>query len=91
MVTKQQIADVVARENQLAPTDKFGQRIPQSQIEEAVASELEGGLQLHVSGQNVWVSTPDKLMHYDWDTGKGLQEISLANRAGNSSPGTMNF
>ena len=58
LVSKQQIADAVSRVNQTAPTDKFGQRIPQSQIEESVASGLEGELQLHVSGQNVWVSTP---------------------------------
>ena len=82
LVSKQQIADAVSRVNQTAPTDKFGQRIPQSQIEESVASGLEGELQLHVSGQNVWVSTRDKLTHYDWDTGKVLQEIPLANRAG---------
>ncbi len=82
VVTKQQIADVVARVNQSQPADNFGQRIPQSKIEEAAASRMEGELQLHVSGQNVWVSTPDKLTHYDWDTGKVLQEISLANRAG---------
>jgi hypothetical protein len=82
LVTKQQIADAVARVNQSQPADKFGQRIPQSQIEESVARELEGELQLHVSGQNIWVSTPDRLTHYDWDAGKVLQEISLANRAG---------
>ena len=39
-------------------------------------------MQLHVSGQNVWVSTPGRLTHYDWDTGKVLQEIPLAARAG---------
>jgi PQQ-like domain/B-box zinc finger len=80
LVTKQQIADAVARENALAPTDQFGNRIPQSRIEEAVSRELEGQLLLHVLGQNVWVSKSDKLTHYDWDTGKVLQEIPLAGR-----------
>jgi outer membrane protein assembly factor BamB len=80
LVTKQQIADVVARENESRPTDNFGQRIPQSQIEEAATRSLQGELQLHVSGQNIWVSKPDKLTHYDWDTGKVLQEIPLAGR-----------
>ncbi len=82
LLTKQQIADLVAREYQSRPEDKFGQRIPQSQIEESVTRSLEGELRLHVSGQNVWVSTPDSLAHYDWDTGKVLQEIPLASRAG---------
>jgi len=82
LVTKQQIADVVARENQSQPNDRFEQRIPQSKLEEMTARDLEGELQLHVSGQNVWVGTSGKLTHYDWDTGKVLQEIPLANRAG---------
>ena len=82
LITKQQVADLVAREYESRPEDKFGQRIPQSKIEESVTRSLEGGLQLHVSGQDVWVSTPDSLTHYDWDTGKVLQEIPLASRAG---------
>jgi hypothetical protein len=80
LVTKQQIADVVGRVMQTQPTDQFEQRIPQSKIEAAAASRMEGELQLHVSGRNIWVSTPDKLAHYDWDTGKVLQEIPLAGR-----------
>ena len=47
LVTKQQIADLVAREYQSRPEDKFGQRIPQSRIEEAMTRNLEGELQLH--------------------------------------------
>ena len=82
LVTKQQIADLVAREYESRPEDKFGQRIPQSQIEEAMTRNLEGELQLHAADQNVWVSTPDSLTHYDWDTGRVLQEIPLASRAG---------
>jgi outer membrane protein assembly factor BamB len=80
VVTKQQIADVVARENQLQPTDRFEQRIPQSKLEESATRAMEGELQMHVSGQNIWVSTPGRLTHYDWDTGKVLQEIPLAGR-----------
>jgi hypothetical protein len=80
LVTKQQIADAVARENESRPTDRFGQRIPQSQIEVAVTRSLQGELQLHVSGQSIWVTTPDKLARYDWDTGKVLQEIPMTVR-----------
>jgi len=82
LVTKQQIAGVVAREYESRPGDRYGQRIPQDQLEAMVAGELEGELQLRVSGQNVWVGAPDSLTHYDWDTGKVLQEIPLADRPG---------
>jgi outer membrane protein assembly factor BamB len=77
LVTKQQVADLVARENQMQPTGVDARRIPQSQLEEWAATDLEGVLHLHISGGNIWVSTPDKLTHYDWDTGNVLQEIPL--------------
>ena len=82
LVTKQQIADAVARENQMQPTGGSEPRIPQSQLEEMAVRDLEGSLQLHVSGENVWVAAPEKLTHYDWNTGKVLQEIPLAAGAG---------
>jgi len=81
LVTKQQLADLVAREMQSQPADQFDQRIPQSKIEEMAARSLEGELQLHVSGRNIWVSGRSWLKHCDWDTGKVLQEIPLADRA----------
>jgi PQQ-like domain len=77
LVTPQQIVDLVARENQLQPRDRDKPMIPQSELEEIAARELEGPLQLHVSGENVWVASPDKLTHYDWNTGEVLQEILL--------------
>ena len=80
IVTKQQIAETVAREMQSQPRDQFEQRIPQSKIEEAVVQSMEGSLQLRVTGQNIWVSGRSWLKHYDWDTGKPLQEIPLASR-----------
>jgi PQQ-like domain len=78
LVTPQQITDAVARENQSQPADRDQPRIPQSQLEEWAARDLEGSLELHVSGENVWVTAPGKLTHYDWDTGKVLQQIPLA-------------
>jgi outer membrane protein assembly factor BamB len=80
LVSKQQIADLAAREYQSQPNNRDEPKIPQSKIEEMVAQSLESELQLRVSGQNVWVRTPGKLTHYDWDTGKVLQEIPLAGR-----------
>src|SRR5208282_2673546 len=82
LVSKQQIADLAARQYQSQPNDRYEQKIPQSKLEEMVAQRLESELKLNVSGQNVWVRTPGKLTRYDWDTGKVLQEIPLANRAG---------
>jgi hypothetical protein len=82
LVSKQQIAELAAREYQSQPNDRYIAKIPQSKIEESVARGLEGQLQLRVFGQNVWVSTQGKLTHYDWDTGKVLQEIPLTDRAG---------
>lgn len=82
LVTKHQIAELAAREYQSQPNDRYQQKIPQSKIEEMVARSLEGELQLRVSDQNVWVGSPGKLTHYDWDTGKVLQEIPLADRTG---------
>ena len=34
-------------------------------------------LQLRVYGQNVWVSSPGKLVRFDWDTGQPVKEIPL--------------
>jgi outer membrane protein assembly factor BamB len=78
LVSKQQIADLAARQYQSQPNNRDEPKIPQSKIEEMVAQSLESELQLCVSGQNVWVRTPGRLTHYDWDTGKVLQEIPFA-------------
>ncbi len=34
-------------------------------------------LELYARGQNVWVSSFEKVVRYDWDTGKPVQEIPL--------------
>ena len=51
-----------------------------------VEQEMEDGFQLQVAGSNVWVSTPGKLTHYDWDTGKALQEIPVTAGMGEMIP-----
>ncbi len=58
----------------------MNQKFPKAKSRRRCAQSLESELQLRVSGQNVWVGTPGKLTHYDWDTGKVLQEIPLAGR-----------
>lgn len=39
-------------------------------------------LSLRAAGSNVWVSSPEKLVLYDWATGKPAKEISLRDQAG---------
>lgn len=46
-------------------------------IEDATRA-AEAALDLRVSGQNVWVMSPEKLAHFDWDSGKTLQEVPRA-------------
>ena len=82
LISKEQLDDAVSRENESQPRDRFEQRIPQSLIEAAVARGLEESLQLHVLGRNIWVDSPGKLTHYDWDTGKVSQEIPIAEWGG---------
>ena len=86
LITKDQIADIVKWEEDLrARANQSGEGIPSppagSQEREAkIALQLE--LSLHVSGQNVWVAGLDKLTHYDWASGRVLQEIPLPQRGG---------
>ena len=81
LITKAQIAEVVkweddlrARENQ---SGEYGRTPAPGAQEREAKIALQRELSLHVSGQNIWVVRPDKLTHYDWDTGKVLQEIPL--------------
>jgi hypothetical protein len=81
LVTKEQIAGIVKAENdQRARDNQAGEydRVPPPGSQEREAKiMLQGALSLHISGRNIWVASPDKLTHYDWDSGKVLQEIPL--------------
>lgn len=46
--------------------------------EKAAARDLD----LRVVGQNIWVASSEKLVRYDWETGKPAQEIALTNHFG---------
>ncbi|PWU20213.1 MAG: hypothetical protein C5B50_04505 [Verrucomicrobia bacterium] len=46
--------------------------------EKAVTSQLE----LRVRGQNIWVSYPDRLVRFDWQTGNPAQEIPINQKYG---------
>jgi endogenous inhibitor of DNA gyrase (YacG/DUF329 family) len=81
LITKDQIADIVKWEEDLrARANQSGEGIPASppgSQEREAKIALQRELSLQVSGQNIWVVGPDKLTHYDWDTGRVLQEIPL--------------
>jgi hypothetical protein len=82
LVTKDQITAIVKAENdQRARENQSGEfsRIPPPGSQEREAKiALQSALSLQVSGQKIWVIKPDKLTHYDWDSGKVLQEVPLA-------------
>lgn len=46
-------------------------------IEREVKIALQARLQLHVSGQNLWIAKGRRLTQYDWDTGKPGREVAL--------------
>lgn len=62
--------------------------VPKMPSREELIQRMEefaaANLQLHARGENVWVAEPDKLVRYDWDTGKPVQQIPIA--SGLSSP-----
>ncbi|MGA3265190.1 MAG: PQQ-binding-like beta-propeller repeat protein [Verrucomicrobiota bacterium] len=59
---------------------------PDDNITQLAMAGAEGELQLFAAASNVWVGTPDKLTHYDWDSGKVLQEIPLTGTYGEIIP-----
>ena len=72
-----ELADAVAKKR-----DVSGWPRPPPLAEYITEMEREAAapLQLHVQDENVWVSFRDKLVRYDWDTGKASKEIPLTAR-----------
>ena len=66
------IKDTIARQ----PTDA-GPRLSGEEMEKAVRNSLSQSLSLHVLDHNIWVASPGKLTHYDWDSGNVIKEIPL--------------
>jgi len=75
LIDPQLIKDAVAKEGGDAQVVAALGKMDMNQF---IKRGMEEELQLQVDGSNVWVGTPDKLTHYDWDAGKVLQEIPLA-------------
>lgn len=62
-------------------TSEAWDRIPKMPSAEEVAQKLERGaaaaLRLKVRGRNVWISSPEKLVRCDWETGKIINDIAV--------------
>jgi outer membrane protein assembly factor BamB len=86
LISPDQVAAIVKIEDNLRtrenPDGEFS-RIPPAGSEERKAKFLlQSALSLHVSGQNIWVGSADRLAHYDWGSGKVLQEFPLPEGGG---------
>jgi outer membrane protein assembly factor BamB len=81
LITKQQLADAVKAGNEADARANSGGGYTHRQSQETIEREAKIGLQrelqLRVSGQNIWVSQGDKLVQYNWDTGKMAHAITL--------------
>jgi hypothetical protein len=87
MIDPQLIKDAVAKANGNAEAvAALASTSGHMDMAQFVEQAMEEGFQLQVAGSNVWVSTPGKLTHYDWDTGKALQEIPLTAGLGEMIP-----
>ena len=87
MIDPQLIKDAIARAS--ADSDAVAALASLSghmNMAEVVEQEMESGFQLQVAGSNVWVSSPGKFTHFDWDTGKVLQEVPLTFGMGEMIP-----
>ena len=86
LVTKQQIDDLIKAQNeeQAKMNEGKGYQVHRSQddIERAAKQALQSQLALHVSGQDIWVGSENKLTHYNWDSGRVVREVTLPEDGG---------
>ena len=96
LIDKRKIADKAAVSHKLLVTahmeainhgaDSDGFRLPL--FEEVAKDMVEAAttaLHLHVAGNGIWVQSPEKLVRYDWETGKAGKEIALDEDSGELS------
>ena len=74
LYTRQQVAEATTR---MEKSGDFGRPVDPAEAKRMAETELGVAFQLQVSGSNVWVATSEKLTHYDWNTGRLLNEIPL--------------
>ena len=55
---------------------------PEDEVRREIKMGLEQDLMLRVSAHNIWVGNGDKLTHYDWETGKALNDTTLPELGG---------
>ena len=81
LISSEQIAAVVKAENDLRAREnqdnEYARVPPAGSLEREAKIALQRALSLQVSGRNIWVVQPDTLTHYDWDSGRVLQNIPL--------------
>ena len=92
VIDQQQIQRVVEQRIQATQTlinkanNEAWENVPKMPSREQLTKQMErdaaASLTLHVRGQSVWVASPGKLVHYDWETGKQNKELAVQDGAG---------
>jgi len=93
LIDKKAIADEATRqfEAQQAAREKYrlaGGNLtemsfsPREEFLESLERSATEVLHLYVRGESIWVSSPDKLTRYDWQTGKPGSEVALGEGLG---------
>jgi hypothetical protein len=81
LITQEQVDAMFKAENDQRAREnaavEFPRITPAGSQEREAKIALQGALALRVSGEDIWVASPGKLTHYDWESGKSLQETSL--------------
>lgn len=88
LLEKKKIADeaasihkgmVEARQKGIEAGVDYSDSLPTlSELIESMERDAAAAMHLHLRNEGVWVSFPDKLVQFDWQTGKSAQEIPLA-------------
>jgi hypothetical protein len=65
------------RKNRTGLETSAPERYTKEQFERQLLSSAQMQFTLHVHEQNIWLRSPDKLVQYDWATGKPGKEVAL--------------
>jgi len=87
LLDKKKIADeaaeahklmVAARQKGIEAGVEYTDSLPAlAELTGSIGQAAAAAMHLHVRGENVWISLPDKLVRFDWQSGKAAQEIPL--------------
>lgn len=92
LIDKRKLADQAAASYQFllaARKEAIAQGVDADDLEMPVPETVDrdmvdlaaSSLKLHVAGNNIWVESPEKLVQYDWETGKAGKELLLDDEA----------